>query len=272
MNYYKRHLGDYAKDTGHLTALEHGVYTLLLDRYYSTERPIPPADAYKVARARTAQDRAAVDAILGEFFKKIDDEWHHSYADRVIGEAKAKSEKASESANRRWQNASDSQCDGNANASETHNEGNASHKPLAISHKKDKKSRKARLTPLPENFSPSDRVKAWAEERGYANLPAYLEHFVGYVKRSGKQYADWDEALMCAIREDWAKVRTGKGGQASEPVKVDQRCAHRNTRGERCECDTPHTLGFRDKFYCTTHHPQHQNAPAIEAILQERAA
>ena len=39
-NYYKRHLGDYAmKDTRH-PSLEHGAYCLLLDYYYSTEKPI----------------------------------------------------------------------------------------------------------------------------------------------------------------------------------------------------------------------------------------
>jgi uncharacterized protein YdaU (DUF1376 family) len=33
VNYYERHLGDYAKDAGHLSMLEHGAYSLLLDRY-----------------------------------------------------------------------------------------------------------------------------------------------------------------------------------------------------------------------------------------------
>ena len=45
MNYYERHLGDYAKDAGHLSMLEHGAYSLLLDRYYTTEQPIPADQA-----------------------------------------------------------------------------------------------------------------------------------------------------------------------------------------------------------------------------------
>jgi uncharacterized protein YdaU (DUF1376 family) len=88
--YYKRHLGDYAKDTGHLSALEHGIYTLLLDRYYSTERPIPEADAEKVGRVRTAQERAALQSVLDEYFKPHDGLWHHSYADKVIDKAHMK--------------------------------------------------------------------------------------------------------------------------------------------------------------------------------------
>ena len=31
MNYYERHLGDYARDAGHLSMLEHGAYALLLN-------------------------------------------------------------------------------------------------------------------------------------------------------------------------------------------------------------------------------------------------
>lgn len=53
MNYYERHLGDYSKDTAHLTMIEHGAYGLLLDRYYGTEAGIP-ADL-ELQRDRTRQ-------------------------------------------------------------------------------------------------------------------------------------------------------------------------------------------------------------------------
>jgi uncharacterized protein YdaU (DUF1376 family) len=75
MNYYERHLGDYAKDTGHLSMLEHGAYTLLLDRYYSSESGIPADKAYKVAKAAKREERAAVDAVLSEFFTLTDGLW-----------------------------------------------------------------------------------------------------------------------------------------------------------------------------------------------------
>jgi len=73
-----------------------------------------------------------------------------------------------------------------------------------------KKGKRQPSTPLPPNFAISDRVEAWAKERGYDRLPERLEQFVGYVRRSGKTYVDWDEALMSAIREDWAKLTKGK--------------------------------------------------------------
>lgn len=88
MNYYERHLGDYARDTAHLTLIEHGVYTLLLDRYYATEAPIPADQVHRLARARTRDERAAVDAVLSEFFQLVDVAWVNARAEREIAKYK----------------------------------------------------------------------------------------------------------------------------------------------------------------------------------------
>ena len=82
MHYYKRHIGDYAKDTGHLTALEHGVYTLLLDWYYTNERPIPAEKAIRIARG----NREETESVLSEFFHLSEEGWRHHRADREIAE------------------------------------------------------------------------------------------------------------------------------------------------------------------------------------------
>jgi uncharacterized protein YdaU (DUF1376 family) len=70
MNYYQRHLGDYAKDTGHLTLLEHGVYTVLLDWTYATEKPLPDDNVtvYRLCRATERAEKLAVDRVVAEFF------------------------------------------------------------------------------------------------------------------------------------------------------------------------------------------------------------
>jgi uncharacterized protein YdaU (DUF1376 family) len=89
VNYYKRHLGDYAAATRHLSLLEHGVYTLLLDWYYVNERPLP-ADEAAVARlvgARSKDERSAVSQILREFFDLRESGWHHARCDAEIAEA-----------------------------------------------------------------------------------------------------------------------------------------------------------------------------------------
>lgn len=84
MNYYERHLGDYAKDTAHLTMIEHGAYSLLLDRYYGTEQGIPADQAHRIARARTKEEKAAVDVVLAEFFLLVDGIWTNQRAEEEI--------------------------------------------------------------------------------------------------------------------------------------------------------------------------------------------
>lgn len=100
MNYYERHLGDYAKDTAHLSIMEHGVYTLLLDRYYSTEHGIPEDQAHRVARARTRDERAAVDAVLSEFFTLKDGVWVKGRVEEEIVRARKSIEAARENGKR----------------------------------------------------------------------------------------------------------------------------------------------------------------------------
>lgn len=69
------------------------------------------------------------------------------------------------------------------------------------------RARKTRATKtlLPDDFGISDRVKAWAQEKGHTRLPERLEHFRSKAKAKGYTYADWDEAFMEAIRKDWAE-------------------------------------------------------------------
>lgn len=90
MNYYEHHLGDYAKDTGHLSMLEHGAYRLLLDRYYSTEEGIPAAQAYRLARARSEEECHAVDVVLDEFFDLVDGVWVNRRAEEEIEKARVR--------------------------------------------------------------------------------------------------------------------------------------------------------------------------------------
>ncbi len=54
MNYYSHHIGDYTTDTAHLSLLEDGAYRRLMDRYYTTEAPLPVDEPalFRVVRAR----------------------------------------------------------------------------------------------------------------------------------------------------------------------------------------------------------------------------
>ena len=86
MNYYKRHIGDYAAATRHLSILEHGVYTLLLDMYYTSEGALPtsPKEVCRKLGARSKDEVAAVESVLRDFFTPSDDGWRQSRCDAEI--------------------------------------------------------------------------------------------------------------------------------------------------------------------------------------------
>jgi Protein of unknown function (DUF1376) len=60
--------------------------------------------------------------------------------------------------------------------------------------------------PIPVDFAISDRVRSWAAEKGLDRLDEHFEKFVGTCKAKDYRYVDWDEALMNAIRDNWAKL------------------------------------------------------------------
>lgn len=105
------------------------------------------------------------------------------------------------------------------------------------------RAKRAPETPLPENFGLSERVRAWAAEKGHGRLVDRLEHFVSYAKRKGATYCDWDEALMTAIREDWAKL--GGPSAPAAQVKPKHKCAK---CGEPC-----HGRDWKGNLYCDKH-------------------
>lgn len=106
MKYYLRHLGDYARDAGYLSMLDHGAYTLLLDWSYANEKPIPRELACDICGARTRPEKQAVQRVLERFF--IWDAsvgWRHKRVEKEIERTNEKSEKARQSINLRWEKA-----------------------------------------------------------------------------------------------------------------------------------------------------------------------
>lgn len=90
--------------------VEHGAYTLLLDRYYATQAPIPIDQAHRLTRARTREERAAVDAVLAEFFTESPEGWRHSRCDAEIArflETEPEREQKRENAKERQRRARD---------------------------------------------------------------------------------------------------------------------------------------------------------------------
>jgi uncharacterized protein YdaU (DUF1376 family) len=98
VNYYERYCGDYQRDTAHLSLAEHGAYTMLLDTYFSVEKPLPSdlPSLYRVCRAMTRLEQQAVKSIAEQFFpvSAADGFRHNQRADREIAKARPKIEAA----------------------------------------------------------------------------------------------------------------------------------------------------------------------------------
>lgn len=94
MNYYPHHIGDYLRDTVHLSLVEDAIYRRMLDIYYSSEKPLPLDFDYlcKMVRATKTEERELTSWVLGQFFQKCDDGWRNKRADEELrrGRTRAK--------------------------------------------------------------------------------------------------------------------------------------------------------------------------------------
>lgn len=89
MHYYQHNIGDYARDTGHLSVIEHGIYRLLLDWCYLNEKPITTEQAMRIARGFQVETQS----VLSEFFKLESDGWKHTRVIKEINDYRVKAEK-----------------------------------------------------------------------------------------------------------------------------------------------------------------------------------
>ena len=98
MHYYPKNIGDYRRDTMHLSLLEHGVYMTLIDHYILNEEPFSDniEDILWLVGARTEEEKNAVSLILNKFFKKKDDGYYHKRCDEEIQRYKKNAEVARE--------------------------------------------------------------------------------------------------------------------------------------------------------------------------------
>ncbi len=93
MHHYQKHIGDYRRDTTHLSMLEHGAYNQLLDWAYLDEKPIPRKTdlVFRRLRAVTDDEKKAVLTVLEEFFEETEEGFRHK---RVEAELRLYEEKA----------------------------------------------------------------------------------------------------------------------------------------------------------------------------------
>lgn len=186
MHYYRHHIGDFLKDTGHLSNDQMGVYLRMLWRYYLDEKPLKD-DCESIAFAMRS-DAKTVGLILHHFFVLQDEGWRHKRCDKEIADYHEKKGKAANSANARWKD---------TNAMRTHTERNAdapvfdaNHKPITNNHKN-------------TDICPPDGGPALPDCNHQAVIDLYHQQLPTL-----RRVEVWNAARQGYLRQRWREVAT----------------------------------------------------------------
>jgi len=88
VNFYKHYIGDFQRDTGHLSLTERGAYLALIHHYYATELPLPKDHAAlcRIAGAFTKPERDAVKSVMS-FFTAVESGLMHNRIEAELHKA-----------------------------------------------------------------------------------------------------------------------------------------------------------------------------------------
>lgn len=239
---------DYLADTGHLSTAEHGAYLLLLMAAWTRGGSLPDDDA-QLARITRASDREwkKLRASLVPFFHVSDGGWRQKRLLKELAAATASAAMAGAKAKRgatvRW--GKEAPIDGpdpppsnaTSNAPSIAQAlpqamlgdclGNAPTPTPPSPSLRSGEGRRAReaaaATQIAPSFAVSEAVQAWGKRKGFRDLEAYREVFVGRNLASGRRYVDWDQAFMNAVREDWYGLRKTDSTRGNGVSKAEKR-------------------------------------------------
>ena len=213
MHYYQFHIGDYRKDTSHLTPIEHYIYRSLIDWYYLDEKPIPSITHSVIRRLGLVIDYTVnVENVLADFFILHDDGYHHGRIDKELEHYHVVCLKNKDNGIKGGRpRKTHSVTTGNPNVTQNNPDVTLTNnqEPITKNHKK---------TSISKNFVISEDVKNWAEKNGHSRLEERLDHFILSCEAKNYQYSNWDSAFRKAISDDWAKF--GKP-TTSKPSSVE---------------------------------------------------
>jgi len=200
MNYYERHIGDYIRDTAHLSLLEHGIYNRLIDTYYLREGPIPDAEAERLIGARSPAEKKATRAVLAEFFELRDGKWYQSRCEEELAayrELRARqSRRGKAGASARWgRQAVQEGCNTDASSMPQASQRNASSMPEAC------------------DKHPASNANAMLGD----GLPSPISHKKYSVRANPADSPSLDAVLFAEARKVFG---TSIGGQINRAIKA----------------------------------------------------
>ena len=243
MHYYTHNIGDFDAATRHCSRLERSIFRDLIDLYYHSETPLD-LDEMALSRrimATSEDERAALKAVLFEFFLKSESGWRSEKIDQDIGKyhanKKQKKEAGRASASVRWgakvtpvtdplQHSHDSATDPlqrECNALVKHKPITINHKPITIEEPREPaalvadapkltESKQKRKCQLPEDWKPNENHSRIAAEHS-KNLQREAEMFRDHFLGKGVPMANWDLTF-----NNWLR-RVPFGGRANTVEK-----------------------------------------------------
>ena len=210
---------DYLADTSHLNATEHGVYHLLLYRYWLTDCKPLPEDLNFLLRVTKCRSKRVVSHILEQFWELSTDlstgnGWRHKRVESEFCAAQERSSVARKSAEKRWKINDDS----NANAMRTQCSPSPTQKKEKDSTYVESKKKKSRRFVKPT----LEQVRTYCQERGNNVDPAaWMDHYEAKGWVVGKApMKDWKAAVRT-----WERMNgsNGNGRQWETAIERTER-------------------------------------------------
>jgi uncharacterized protein YdaU (DUF1376 family) len=242
MHYYQFNIGDYIKNTIHLSLMEDLAYRRLLDMYYDSEKPIP-TDIPWVSR-RLRMDTDVVQNVLNEFFELSSEGYKNHRANLEIAsyhEYMAK-QKANGSKGGRPKK---TQTKPTANPDLTQN--NLKQETTNINHKTIIKAQRG--SRLSHDWVLTKSLGEWAQsERPDLNIRQTAEQFKDYwIAQAGQKGVklDWSATWRNWVRNskaakpnlyDVARLTVPMNNEpdpALEKIKADEKTTRPPTQAER---------------------------------------
>ena len=219
--WYPFFVADYARDTAQLSMLEDGAFRRLLDHYYLTGSPLPvePVQLHRICRAVLADEQAAVNAVVAQFFTLTERGLVHERVEAELRKNSEISKKRSTAAHKRHGKvvAADSiPMEATTSALQVQDLVHAQSQSQTTS-----LSPVARVAgiatgkPLPADFTPTPAHQALANNLGL-DLVAQLALFQDYYTASDERLVDWHAKFS-----GWLRRAPGFGASAyaGKPVR-----------------------------------------------------
>lgn len=211
MNFFKLYIGDYQRDTAHLSIAEHGAYVLMLQHYYATEKPLPKGKAlHRMLRAQDKRERDAIDTIAREFWTETEEGLVNERADEEITKANTQAETNARIAREREAKRKVAR-QGNEQSTKRATNDQPNQTP-DTRHQREAKASLGRASRLPEDWHPSDEEYRFALGEGMApdevdrEAAKFRDYWHGKGGKDGRK-ADWK-----ATWRNWIRNSRDRGG------------------------------------------------------------